>query len=213
MRPAQTLLLLLLLAAVANGQSVQYWNPRLQAWVLHEIPSDCGDGSCSQPSTQPQKQIQPQQSQQRPQYKPRLVPVKPIPQAEAQPQPPTPQPEQPDWKAWEKRLDAIEKRTHDQQATATATASTLVTIQQTIADQKPCQCDHAALLARISELEQQLAKAPPPPDYDALAAEIQKRLTHSATITLLDGTTKTQTQPLSTPLEFNQRIRNPLGEP
>ena len=42
------------------------------------------------------------------------------------------------------------------------------------------------------------------PNYDLIADEVGKRLKHSATITLLDGTKKTQTKPLGEPLEFTQ---------
>lgn len=100
----------------------------------------------------------------------------------------------------------------------------IVTINQQITNliakveaQKPCDltiinAQLAALQQTVIELQKQLDAATHQPevalDYDVIAAEVGKRLTHSAKITLLDGRTKTQIAPLGEPLEF---IQHPKG--
>ena len=65
----------------------------------------------------------------------------------------------------------------------------------------------AAAQVNVTQTVEQLATKSETPNYDTIAAEVAKRLTHSATVTLLDGTVKTQTRPLSEPLEFIQHSR------
>jgi hypothetical protein len=61
---------------------------------------------------------------------------------------------------------------------------------------------------QILELKQQIViNQTTQIDYAKIAEEMAKRLTHSATITLLDGSTKVQTKPLNKPLEFVQQTK------
>lgn len=86
-----------------------------------------------------------------------------------------------------------------------------------VGNAKPCNCDDACasvktelnqkievLAAAIQQLQSKPEKPPETPNYDVIAGEVAKRLKHSATITLLDGTKQTQTKPLGEPLEFIQ---------
>lgn len=102
-------------------------------------------------------------------------------------------------------------------AQVAALQSELATLQKQCA---ACNCEQlrTELTAKIETLSQmqvvvnndvkQLQAAQPEtPNYDTIAAEVSKRLTHSATVTLLDGKKKTQTKPLGEPLEFIQHSR------
>jgi len=137
-----------------------------------------------------------------------LVPVQPrppLPPATTAPQPPTPTI---DWQAKYNKLEADFAVLNE----------SIYKLQKQCA---ACNCDQvkAELTAKIETLSQmqvvvnndvkQLQAAQPStPNYDEIAAEMQKRLTHSATVTLLDGTvTPPQIRPLDKPLEFNQRVR------
>lgn len=64
-------------------------------------------------------------------------------------------------------------------------------------------------VSNLTTIVGELSKRPAP-TMDEIEAEMKKRLTHSATITLLDGTKKEQTVPLNQPLRFNQHQRSPL---
>lgn len=75
-----------------------------------------------------------------------------------------------------------------------------------------CTCDHTGAVTMI-QVNQAIATAvagiemPPayvPPTPEQQAAAIAPHLTHSATIRLPDGSTKTQTKPLGVPLNFIQ---------
>lgn len=100
----------------------------------------------------------------------------------------------------------------------------ITTLQNQIKQVSGCDCSKACgdvearlnakietLAAAHTELKQQIAtiqnNSSATPNYDAIADEMAKRLKHSATVTLLDGTKQTQTRPLSDPLEFNQHVR------
>lgn len=97
-------------------------------------------------------------------------------------------------------------------------------IESQLAAIKPCQCkdcvsreEYNALLAKFESTQQtvnqinntvstqQPVEAYVPPSPEKLAEQVAPHLKHSATITLLDGTKKTQTKPLSVPLDFTQR--------
>lgn len=157
MRPAVAVLALLMLANIAAGQTVYVWD-QCAGWVACQ---SCPHGSCPvpQPYRQPRQQNQPQTF---PQYKPRpLVPVKPIPVAEAPPPAATPKPEPDiDWKTWEKsmqdKLEAVE--------TTTALVNKFaIELKASLASQKPCDCDNTALLARLTAIEAKLNKETTPP--------------------------------------------------
>jgi hypothetical protein len=103
-------------------------------------------------------------------------------------------------------------------ADATATASSLPTTVQTTVEnylnEHPAQLSDAdkqqivqAVMLEVNQVLAQHAAENKPPTIDEIVDSVSKRLTHSATITLLDGTTKTQTKPLSEPLEFIQHPR------
>lgn len=111
-----------------------------------------------------------------------------------------------------------------QQAEVKKLQADVAALQQQASNCKPCECgdcceklraEFSGKLETVSAMQvavnndiQQLQAAPPPtPNYDTIAAEVAKRLTHSATIKLLDGSSKTQTKPLAEPLEFIQHAK------
>jgi hypothetical protein len=65
--------------------------------------------------------------------------------------------------------------------------------------------NNALLNENVIAMEANPAYVPPTPEQQATA--IEPFLKHAATVTLLDGTTKTQTKPLSEPLDFIQHQR------
>lgn len=196
------LFLLLALSAAAAAQQPQ----------RVEFPTQCGPGGCSPGWGQPQY-YQPQQqrpspdgvctppvgSQGTPQFQP-LPPPPPVqtppmtpPQAGPQgpPGPPGPQGIRgcnancecgPKWLELNAKLEKIR---NEMAASQTA-------------------------VSNLTAIVGDLSKRPAPPTMDEIEAEMKKRLTHSATITLLDGTQKEQTVPLGQPLRFNQHQRSPL---
>jgi hypothetical protein len=60
------------------------------------------------------------------------------------------------------------------------------------------------LMNQLTVIKNEITK---PLNYDEIAPEVGKRLTHSATVQLLDGTIRPQTKPLNEPLELVQRRR------
>lgn len=127
-------------------------------------------------------------------YPPQLVPVQPRPPVASRPpvlqQPPQPQVDQ---SANCEKQELEIKQLRDE----------LDKLQLQVSKIHECQCGNvdAKITAAIAAIK---FPQPQQPNYDAIALEVGKRLRHSAQITLLDGTTKTQTKPLSEPLEFVQ---------
>lgn len=183
----RSLLALLLLSAGAHAQGVYY---------VQCGPGGCCPGGACQPRyyyqqpqySQPQQQrpspdgVQTPQvgSPNTPQFQP-LPPPPPVTTPAIPPKPAAPVESctcAPKWTAINAQISAIQS---DMEGAKTAVAN-LTTIVNEIKDRPAVEV----------------------PTMDQIEAEMKKRLTHSATITLLDGTTKTQTKPLNEPLEFNQ---------
>lgn len=182
-----------LLPAVARGQVVYYYDA--QCW-----------GGCPQQQyyCPPQPRYQQRPPQQRPapdgvetepaepEFKPLLPPPPPV---QTPPMEPTPEPAQPPVDI-ESKLVPIQKRADDAHARIDALEKQLTARIETLAQMQ------VVVNNDVRQIQEAVT-----PNYDTIAAEVQKRLTHSATVTLLDGTQKTQTQPLSQPLEFIQHQR------
>jgi hypothetical protein len=127
--------------------------------------------------------------------RPPIEPVQPIPTDEVDPGPPVEKPEpEIDYEAWEAWQHEIRNQ------------------------QSQTQQQLQSLLVKIDGIKGEPGPPGPPGptgppgpavaiDYDQIATAVAARLTHSATITLLDGTVKTQTRPLNEPLEFIQHSR------
>lgn len=165
--------------------------------IVYFVPVQCCPGGCCPP----RYYHQPQQQQCPPVGSlgtPRFVPVPPSNPPLPPQKPPTPDV---DW-------DALDKLREKQIADIRIEINNL---NKQVNQYKECNCAEkwAALELRLKQLEANCKTPPPskPLDYDVIAAEVAKRLTHSATITLLDGSKKTQTKPLTQPLEFIQRAK------
>lgn len=183
-------ILVALIPTVASGQVVYYYDA--QCW-----------GGCPQQQYCPPPPRYQQRPPQRgpapdgvetepaePEFKPLLPPPPPV---QTPPMEPKTEPVE-----IESKLVPIQKRADDAHARIDALERQLNARIETLAQMQVV----------VNNEVRQIQEAPPAtPNYDAIAAEVQKRLTHSATVTLLDGTQKTQTQPLSQPLEFIQHQR------
>jgi hypothetical protein len=120
--------------------------------------------------------------------RPPLEPIQPIPTTEPDPGPEI------DYEAWEQWQEEIRQQ---QAQTQQQLQSLMIKIDGIKGEPGPAGPQGPPGPAGIS----------PQIDYDELAEAVAARLTHSATITLLDGTRKTQTRPLNEPLEFIQHSR------
>lgn len=197
-------LLTIIAVLVASPALAQSWQWNGAYWELTQC------GACQRWGGgviyYPQQPCQPQQPQQQPrddgadegrgappQYE--LRPPLPAPPLATPPLPPAataPPAKACDcagkWTAIHARLDKLEQESQTALVSVTATVTNLN--------------------QRIAKLESvKPAAMPTVPTMDEIAAAMEKRLTHSAQITLLDGTTKTQTRPLNEALEFNQHSR------
>ncbi len=192
------------------------------------VPVQCwGGGCCPQGGCCPPQQYYYQQPRQQPRERPQPdgVETPPVgapgtPKFEplgSPPQPTTPAmpPQKPaptfDWDAWDKKNSDDHKAMLDR----------IAALEKQLSQVRECDCNGCCdkLRAELNAKIETLAKSQvivsndvkilqaSQPNYDTIAAEVQKRLTHSATITMLDGSHKTQTKPLSQPLEFIQHSR------
>lgn len=201
------------ICATACGQQLVPVVPYVQTQQYWMYPQDGCEGNCCPPD---QGYYAPQRQRPRQRIAPDNIETPPVgapgtPKFECLPSPP--QPTTPD-------IDrpALDSKTADD---IKALQDKLAALEKQLAQVKECDCDgccdklRAELNARIETLSQaQLLTIndvkvlkESQPNYDAIAAEVQKRLTHSATVTLLDGSHKTQTKPLNEPLEFIQHSR------
>jgi len=173
----RTLIALLLLSSAAHSQVVYY--------------VQCGPGGCCPPRYQYQQPQYSQPQQQRPSpdgvqtpqvgspNTPKFQPLPPPPPVTTPAMPPQPVTPPctcaPKW---------------------TEINATIVAIKADMEGAKTAVTNLTTVVNGIKER--------PAHTMDEIEAEMKKRLTHSAVITLLDGTTQPQTVPLSEPLEFNQ---------
>lgn len=98
--------------------------------------------------------------------------------------------------AAQQKVNIIVENLKNAQADQEKINADLVASLKAVADQRN------QVMVELNNIRQELAI-----DYDKTAQEVANRLTHSATITTLDGKTKLQTKPLNEPLEFVQRQR------
>lgn len=183
-------ILVALIPTIASGQVVYYYD------------AQCWGGGCPQQQQyyQPQPRYQQRPPQRgpapdgietepaEPEFKPLLPPPPPV---QTPPMEPKVEPE-----PIESKLVPIQKRADDAHARIDALEKQLTARIETLAQMQ------VVVNNDVRQIQEAVT-----PNYDTIAAEVQKRLTHSATVTLLDGTQKTQTQPLSQPLEFIQHQR------